>query len=87
MGSEIYAYFDVEGQAAQSDALQELAADAGTLDVPGAGEARIVARLDPTSKARQGESMRVWMDTNKLHLFDVEGGRNLTRAEQEPAAA
>jgi multiple sugar transport system ATP-binding protein len=87
MGSEIYAYFDVEGEAAQSDALQEIAADAGTLDVPGAGDARIVARLDPTSKARQGESLRVWMDTNKLHLFDVEDGTNLTRREQAVAPA
>jgi multiple sugar transport system ATP-binding protein len=81
MGSEIYAYFDIEGEAARSDQLQELAADAGALDVPGAGDARVVARLDPTSKARQGETIRLWMDTSKLHLFEAEDGRNLTRAE------
>jgi multiple sugar transport system ATP-binding protein len=81
MGSEIYAYFEVEGEAATSDALQELAADAGTLDVPGGGDARIVARLDPTSKASEGQPLRLWMDTAKLHLFDAESGRNLTRAE------
>jgi multiple sugar transport system ATP-binding protein len=81
MGSEIYAYFDIEGEAAQSDALHELAADAGTLDVPGGSDARVVARLDPTSRARQGESLKLWMDTSKLHLFEVEGGHNITRAE------
>jgi multiple sugar transport system ATP-binding protein len=80
MGSEIYAYFDLEGEAAASDALQELAADAGTLDVPGAGDARVVARLDPTSKAAEGQSLRLWMDTAKLHLFDAEDGTNLTRS-------
>ena len=81
MGSEIYAYFELEGEAAQSDELQELAADAGTMDVPGAGDARVVARLDPTSEVEQGQKARLWMDTSKLHLFDVKDGRNLTRPE------
>ncbi len=81
MGSEIYAYFELEGQAVQSAELHELAADAGTLDVPGAGDARVVARLDPASQAREGETARLWMDTSKLHLFDAHDGRNLTRAE------
>jgi multiple sugar transport system ATP-binding protein len=81
MGSEIYAYFDIEGEAASSDALHELAADAGTLDVPGGADARVVARLDPKSEARPGESLRLWMDTTKLHLFEMQDGTNITRAE------
>jgi len=78
MGSEIYAYFEFEGGQAQSDALQELAEDAGTADVPGGGDARVVARLDPTSEVRQGARARLWMDTNKLHLFDPSDGHNMT---------
>jgi len=79
MGSEIYAYFDFEGEAAQSEALVELAEDAGTADVPGAGSGTVVARLDPTSRATEGERARLWMDTSKLHLFDPSDGHNLTR--------
>ena len=82
MGSEIYAYFEMEGEAATSDELQELAADAGTLDVPGGGDARVVARLDPASQVKEGETARLWMDTTKLHLFDGEDGRNLTGSEE-----
>jgi multiple sugar transport system ATP-binding protein len=81
MGSEIYAYFEYEGHGAESDALQEIAQDAGTAEVPGAGESQVVARLDPTSKARQGETLKLWMDTRKLHLFDPADGTNLTRRE------
>jgi multiple sugar transport system ATP-binding protein len=81
MGSEIYAYFELEGEGAQSEELQELAADAGTMDVPGAGDTRVVARLDPTSPVKAGQSTRLWMDTSKVHLFDAADGRNLTRAE------
>jgi multiple sugar transport system ATP-binding protein len=81
MGSEIYAYFELEGEGAQSEELQELAADAGTMDVPGAGDTRVVARLDPTSPVKAGQSKRLWMDTSKVHLFDAADGRNLTRAE------
>jgi multiple sugar transport system ATP-binding protein len=81
MGSEIYAYFEFEGAAATSDELQDLASDAGTLDVPGGGDARVVARLDPTSEVAGGRPAKLWMDTSKLHLFDAKDGRNLTRDE------
>jgi multiple sugar transport system ATP-binding protein len=86
MGSEIYAYFELEGEAATSAELQELAADAGTMDVPGAGDTHVVARLDPASQVSEGSAARLWMDTGKLHLFDAEDGRNLTRSEVASAA-
>jgi multiple sugar transport system ATP-binding protein len=79
MGSEIYAYFGVEGSAAESQELAELAADAGMADVPGAsGEGtQAVARLAPESEVRQGEKARLVLDTSKLHLFDPSDGSNL----------
>ena len=46
MGSELYAYFEIEGaEEIHSDQLDELAADAGLEDLPSSG-AQIVARLD-----------------------------------------
>jgi multiple sugar transport system ATP-binding protein len=79
MGSEIYAYFGVEGSAAESQELAELAADAGMADVPSAsGEGtQAVARLAPESEVRQGEKARLVLDTSKLHLFDPSDGSNL----------
>jgi multiple sugar transport system ATP-binding protein len=87
MGAEIYAYFEYEGEGAQSEVLEEIAQDTGTAEVPGGGESQVVARLDPASKVRRGESARLWMDTRKLHLFDAARGRNLTLGETARAAA
>ena len=81
MGSELYAYFTVEGDRLESQELQELAEDSGAGEVPGAGgEGQVVARLDAASKARRGEESELWVDTTKLHFFDAETGKNLSRA-------
>jgi multiple sugar transport system ATP-binding protein len=78
MGSELYAYFVVEGEQASSAVLEELAADAGTAEVPGASQqGQIVARLDAASKVAEGEEAELWFNASKLHLFDAQSGRNL----------
>jgi multiple sugar transport system ATP-binding protein len=88
MGSELYAHFSVTSdEQIESQQLRELAEDAGGGEVPMAGEeGRIVARLDPQSKVRQGEDAELWVDATRLHLFDPEDGRNLTTEKQGPAA-
>ena len=79
MGSEIYAHFSMEGGRVETDELRELADDAGAGEVPGAGGGMVaVARLDPTSRVQAGERGRLWVDTNKIHLFDPQDGRALT---------
>ena len=79
MGAEFYAYFSVEAQeTVSSQELQELAEDAGTADVPSAGEAgQVVARLEPASKAAEGQEAELWLDTSKVHLFDASNGQRL----------
>ena len=78
MGSELYAHFTVStDETIESDELRELAADAGGGEVPSAGEGRIVARLDPAAKVKQGEEAELWVDATKLQLFDPDDGRNL----------
>ncbi len=87
MGAELYAHFAIERQGIESEELAELAAAAGTTDVPGAAEEdRVVARLDSASKAREGQDVELWVDVSKLMLFDLETGRNLAVGEREPAA-
>jgi multiple sugar transport system ATP-binding protein len=80
MGSELYAHFTVAtDQEIESQELRELAEDAGAGEVPSAGEAgRIVARLDPASKAQEGQDLELWVDATQLHLFDPSDGRSLT---------
>jgi multiple sugar transport system ATP-binding protein len=88
MGAELYAHFAIERQGIESEELAELAAAAGTTDVPSAGEEdRVVARLDSSSQARGGKEVELWLDVSRLMLFDLETGRNLAVDERQPAAA
>ena len=86
MGSDKYAYFRIEGEQAMSEDLADLAADAGTADVPDSG-GTLVTRLSAASEAREGARMEVWVDTDKIQVFDPSGGRNLTTREGEQAPA
>jgi len=80
MGSEYYAHFGVGGdQMASSDHLDDLVKDAGgEQETTSEGQAVVVARLNPTSKARAGESAEIWVDATKMHFFDADSGRALS---------
>ena len=80
MGSENYAYFQVDSERVQSQELDELAQDAGTTEVPSSGQGLVVARLDAASRLRRGEEGELWVDSTKLHLFDPQTGQSLARA-------
>jgi multiple sugar transport system ATP-binding protein len=78
MGSEYYAYFQVQAERVSSRELDELAQDAGAADLPSTGSgSQIVARLDAASTVREGEEAQLWFDSRKVHLFDAESGANL----------
>jgi multiple sugar transport system ATP-binding protein len=83
MGSELYAYFDVEHGHVESSELTELAADAGMEDLPqhGSGDTQqVVARLSSASSARPNERVNLVLDTTHVQLFDPKGGKSLTAA-------
>jgi multiple sugar transport system ATP-binding protein len=75
MGSDVYAYFTVRGEAHSSD-LDDLAKDAGQ-DMHGTGT-QINARLDAAANVRAGKEASLWVDTEKMAIFDAETGTNLT---------
>ncbi|KDN19335.1 ABC transporter ATP-binding protein [Amycolatopsis rifamycinica] len=77
MGSEKFAHFTLEGEAATAEELAELAADSGSSDVPGA-ESQIVARLSAESSAKENADLEIWYDADKIKLFDPSNGKNLT---------
>jgi multiple sugar transport system ATP-binding protein len=76
MGSDVYAYFTVRGGEAHSSDLDDLARDAGQ-DMHGDGT-QINARLDAAANVRSGSEATLWLDTEKMSIFDVETGENLT---------
>ncbi|WP_037316310.1 ABC transporter ATP-binding protein [Amycolatopsis orientalis] len=80
MGSEKFAHFSVEGEAASSSDLADLAADSGSSDVPGS-ESQIVARLSAASSAAENQNVELWFDADKIKLFDGASGKNLTYTE------
>jgi multiple sugar transport system ATP-binding protein len=77
MGSELYVYFEFESDAIQSKELDELAADSGAAEVPGAGVNQVVARLDAASKVERGAEAELWLDTSTLLFFDPQSGARL----------
>jgi multiple sugar transport system ATP-binding protein len=80
MGSDVYAYFTLEGGRATAAELEELARDAGG-DIMTADQ--IVTRLDAASRAREGEQLEVWFDASKVHLFDPQSGNNVSLADEQ----
>src|SRR5215218_4156395 len=84
MGSELYAYFDVEAGSVQSSELSELAADSGIEDLPtrGGDTQQVVARLAAASRARPGGEANLVLDTQFIQLFDPNGGKTLGAQEE-----
>src|SRR5918912_432410 len=86
MGSEIYAHFDFDaGEAIEHEELRELQEDAGTSDVPQSSSGHAVARVDAASGVRTGERAKLWLNTDKIHLFNPSDGLSLTRAQDGAA--
>jgi multiple sugar transport system ATP-binding protein len=82
LGAELFAYFDVKGEAVHTAELDELAADAGMDDLPTHGERQqVVARLDGASRAHAGHEAELLLDTTQIKLFDPAGGRSLAAKE------
>jgi len=77
LGSEVYVYFTVGGNHKAAE-LEEVADKTGLDELPHAATEQMVARLDPDTRARRGEVLRLWFDPSRMHLFDAETGRSLT---------
>jgi multiple sugar transport system ATP-binding protein len=84
MGSDKYVYFTIEGDMAAAADLEDLAADAGGVDLP-THAANLVTRLSAESRLREGAEAKVWLNLDKIHLFDPSNGRNITLHEGRAA--
>ena len=77
LGSEIIAHFEVDAPPALTEDVRELARDVGhegTVQAPAEGDTKttMVGRFGPRSRVRSGDVIDVAVDTNAVHLFDLE---------------
>ncbi|HTT28148.1 MAG TPA: sn-glycerol-3-phosphate ABC transporter ATP-binding protein UgpC [Solirubrobacteraceae bacterium] len=81
MGAEYYAHFGIKGKMVESEELLELRDEAGGVEeLTDSGDAVLVARLSPESRARSGDQAELWLDASKMHFFDEQSGEALTYA-------
>jgi multiple sugar transport system ATP-binding protein len=89
MGSEVYLHFSVAAPTVTSGGV-EAAFEDEALEVI---EARVaatgtpfVARVERTSRAREGEAVELTVDTRRLHFFDLESGLGIYETVREAVA-
>ncbi len=46
---------------------------------------QVTARLDAASKAAEDQELEIWVDLEKVHVFDPQSGENLTLAKEAPS--
>jgi multiple sugar transport system ATP-binding protein len=89
MGSEVYLHFSVAAPPVRSGDV-EAAVDHATLEAIEARAAEtgtpFVARVDRSSRAREGETVELAVDTRRLHFFDLESGLGIYEPAREAVA-
>jgi len=76
LGNEQYAFVPFEAPAEISQQLAELANELDSEQL----RTQICVELDPLSRVRSGDKATLWLDAERLHLFDPQSGDNLTRS-------
>jgi multiple sugar transport system ATP-binding protein len=74
LGSELFAHFDAGHDSSEVD---RAASGAGLDELAGGASGQIVARLDPASQIRRGDTAELWLDTSSILFFDPETGERL----------
>ncbi len=75
LGNEQYAFVPYEAPDDITATLSELQAD---LDSE-LTRLQMTVSLDPLSRVKDGDTVKLWLDTSRIHLFDPKTGENLTR--------
>jgi multiple sugar transport system ATP-binding protein len=79
LGSEVIVHFAVDAPPVLTEDTRELVRDTGAAieELEGsieAGTSVFVARLDSRTRAREGERVDLYVDTDRLHFFDPDTG-------------
>jgi len=91
LGSEIMVHFSIDAKHAITDAVRELAEDAGDDRVPQETDAQdkatLVGRFGARSRVRKGSPVEVAVDTRALHFFDPDTGLGIYDGTSTKGAA
>ena len=74
LGDQQYAYVPYEAEAEVQDQLKQLAREADSDSL----RTQLVVSLDSDSKVKEDDDATLFIDTDKMHLFDPSTGDNLT---------
>jgi multiple sugar transport system ATP-binding protein len=74
LGDQQYAYVPYEAEANVQDQLKELARESDSDSL----RTQLVVSLDANSKVKEDDDATLFIDTDKMHLFDPSSGDNLT---------
>jgi multiple sugar transport system ATP-binding protein len=84
MGSEVFVHFGVGGRAVQTEevtaAVGEDAAEVAQVEAGAKGNVW-AARLDRDTRAAEGQTVHLAVDTARLHFFDPETGEGIYRSD------
>jgi multiple sugar transport system ATP-binding protein len=79
LGSEVLVHFRVHSPPVLTDDTLELAVDMGDDDTIQAGldanSSDFIARLDPRTRAGEGQAIELYLETTRLHFFDPDSGQ------------
>ena len=77
LGSDSYIHFYKDIKPVQTEAIEEILADEGE-DISLLGdETKFIARINPNSTVKEGEEIKLSIDSSKLHFFDPSTGNAL----------
>lgn len=77
LGSDSYIHFYKDIKPVQTEAIEEILADEGE-DISVLGdETKFIARINPNSTVKEGEEIKLSIDSSKLHFFDPSTGNAL----------
>jgi multiple sugar transport system ATP-binding protein len=84
LGSELFAHFEAGHDSGEVD---RAASGAGLEELAGGASGQIVARLDPASQIRRGDTAELWLDPSKILFFDPESGERLASGRSKSRGA
>ncbi|MBA3362341.1 MAG: sn-glycerol-3-phosphate ABC transporter ATP-binding protein UgpC [Acidimicrobiia bacterium] len=74
LGSEAYVHFVKNSPPVITPDIRELLADQGTDPASLGNETKFTARVDPDYAPKNGDEVKLFVETDKLHFFDKETG-------------
>ncbi|HVW89519.1 MAG TPA: hypothetical protein VHC01_08625, partial [Gaiellaceae bacterium] len=80
LGADAYVFFDAGATTVTVEGTRAESKEDETTLLAGAGESLLSARVDPRTKARVGDTIRLSVDPSRLYFFSPESGESLLAA-------